>query len=355
MANLGKVIVVLGFYVIAFLSFGSIITQRKNDTSFSYTKSWLIGFFAYHVVFQIIAVPIMFLQYPLSLLTRIWTVIVAVVILFALLRFGKLWFQTGGIRLKGLFGVDWIQWIPILVTGASVVLVSVIYVSFWDATYYVGQVSFSVYTNTINQIDPLSGDWLKVFDLKHCLATYHVNDAVVCQMFGIAPLIETKTVMVAVIAWLTNMLHYRLGCRLFRDAKEAVAIFMLLTLVLNLFTYSAYTASSFFMYRTYEGKAITANLSIPFVIGLLLKLYGEGESRELWQQLLLVAWGSVAVASSAMFLVPAAMAAGIIPYLVWKKRPSMLFKLAMVALPSMTVFACYLLGRIGWLEIAIRR
>ena len=355
MANLGKVIIVLGFYVVAFLSFGSLLTQRGDQKPFSYTKSWLFGFFAYHVLFQIIAVPVMFLQYPLSLLTNIWSVMVAVVVVLAALRYGKIWFETGLLRVKGLFGGDWIQWIPILVAGASVVLVSVIYVSFWDATYYVGQVSFSVYTNTINQIDPLSGDWLSVFDLKHCLATYHVNDAVICQRFGIHPLIETKTVMVAVIAWLTNILYYRLGCRLFRDNKETVAIFMLLTLVLNVFTYSAYTASSFFMYRTYEGKAITANVSIPFVICLLLKLYKEGESRELWQQLLLIAWGSVAIASSAMFLAPAAIAAGVVPYLIWKKRPAMLLKLAMVAIPSIAVFACYLLGRIGWLEIAIRR
>ncbi|MBP3701219.1 MAG: hypothetical protein J6I64_04975, partial [Lachnospiraceae bacterium] len=190
MANLGKVIVVLVFYAVAFLSFGSLIIQRKKEEPFSYTKSWLFGFFAYHVLFQVIAVPIMFLQCPLSWLTGIWSVVTAAVILLAAIRHGKQWLPTGVDRLHGLFGKDWIQWIPILVACASVILVSLIYVSFWDATYYVGQVSFSVYTNTINQIDPLSGDWLQVFDLKHCLATYHVNDAVICQLFGLPPLIE---------------------------------------------------------------------------------------------------------------------------------------------------------------------
>ena len=354
MANLGKVIVVLMFYMAAFLSFGSIFTRRSSDKPFSYTKSWLFGFFAYHVLFQIIAVPVMLLQRPLSSLTGIWAVAVAAVILLASIRFGKVWFQTGLERVKGLLGKDWIQWIPILTTGLSVVLASCIYVSFWDATYYVGQVSFSVYTNTINQIDPLSGEWLQMFDFKHCLATYHVNDAVICQLFRIHPLIETKTIMVAVIAWLTNMLYYRIGCCLLQDRKEAVAVFMLLTLVLNVFTYSSYTASSFFVYRTYEGKAITANISIPFVVALLLKLYSEGEMKEFWQQMLLIGWGSIAVASSAMFLVPATMAAGVIPYAIWKKRPSVLPKLATVMLPAAVVMGCYLMGRIGWLEIVIR-
>lgn len=355
MANLGKVILVLLYYVIAFLAFGSLITHREKEQSFSFTRSWVFGFFAYHIVFQVMAIPVMFLQCPLSLLAAIWAVVSAAVILLASVRHGKLWWQTAMDRVRGLFGRDWILWIPILTAGATVLLASVIYVSFWDATYYVGQVSFSVYTNTINQIEPLTGDWLQVFDLKHCLATYHVNDAVICRLFGIHPLIETKTVMVAVVAWLTNMLYYRLGCRLLQDKKESVAVFMILTFALNVFTYSSYTASSFFMYRTYEGKAITANLSIPLVVGLLLKLYGEGESRRFWQQMLLAGWGSVAIASSAMFLVPAAMAAGVIPYVLWKKRFAMLPKLAGAMLPSAAMIACYLLGRIGWLEIAIRR
>lgn len=355
MANLGKVILVLLYYVIAFLSFGSLFTYREKGQSFSFTRSWLFGFFAYHIVFQVIAIPAMFMQLPLSVLAVIWAVVSGAVILWAAVHHGKWWWQTAMDRIRGLFGKEWILWIPILTAGATVLLASVIYVSFWDATYYVGQVSFSVYTNTINQIEPLTGDWLQVFDLKHCLATYHVNDAAICRLFGIHPLIETKTVMVAVVAWLTNVLYYRLGCRLLKNQKEAVAVFMLLTFAVNIFTYSSYTASSFFLYRTYEGKAITGNLSIPLVVGLLLKLYEEGESRGFWQQMLLVGWGSVAIASSAMFLVPATMAAGVIPYMFWKKRVSMLPKLMMVMLPSVAMIACYLLGRIGWLEIAIRR
>ena len=130
---------------------------------------------------------------------------------------------------------------------------------------------------------------------------------------------------------------------------------MLLLLVVNICTYSAYTTSGFFMYRTYEGKSITANISIPAVIYLLLDLYRKGDKKENWQRMFLVSWGSVSIASSAMFLVPVTIAAGAFPYAVREKKPIVLVKLGLVVLPCVAVILCYLLGRIGWLEIVIRR
>lgn len=360
MANLGKVILVLCVYGLLFMAFGSLTVRPEKDMQVSLSKTLLFGFFLYHVVFQVVAIPFMFAQKPLSLLTKVWAVIAGVITVYAVIRYARQWFVTAVVRLKGLFGQSLWDWIPLLVMGISVIAASLIYVSFWDATYYVGQVSFSVYTDTINLVDPLSGDFLSVFDLKHCLATYHVNDAVICQLFGIHPLIETKTVMVMVIMALTNLLYYQIGCLLFHSDKKAVAIFMLFFLALNFCTYSSYTASSFLMFRTYEGKAITANLSIPAIIYLFLRLYGDKKESEnalekqIWRQMLLVSWGAVAIASSAMFLVPTILAAGALPYSIIRKQPAFLGKVFLAMLPCITVIGCYLLGRLGILEIAIR-
>lgn len=354
MANLGKVILVLAVYVMVFLAFGSMVIVRKGDERISFSGTLLSGFFLYHVVFQVIAIPVMFAQMPLSVLTGIWTGVAGILMIWSAIRYGRLWWNTAGERIRDLTGRDLWKWIPLMVLGAHVVLASVIYVSFWDATYYVGQVSFSVYTDTINLIDPLSGDFLQTFDLKHCLATYHVNDAVFCQLFRIPPLVETKTVMVIVIAALTNLLYYQAGNYFFYKKSNAVAIFMVLALLANVCTYSAYTASGFLMFRTYEGKAITANLSIPAILLLLLRLHRGEEKKKIWYQLFLVSWGAVAIASSAMFLIPTALAAGLIPYCIRKRRLLLLGKTLLVMLPCLAVIACYLLGRIGWLNLTIR-
>lgn len=354
MANAGKIILTLFVHAVMFLSFGSFVTVRKKDTEVSFTKTVVFGFFLYHVVFQIVAVPLMFACKPLSLLSAVWAVVMVIILFASAVLHGKIWMKTARERFWRLWGSDKEFWIPILIAGLNVILVSVLYVSFWDATYYVGQVSFSVYTDTINMIDPLSGEFLEVFDLKHCLATYHVNDAVICQLFGLPALVETKTIMVVVIAVLTNLLYYMTGSLLFQGKKEAVAVFMVLTLLVNICTYSAYTASGFLMYRTYEGKAVTANISILAVVYLLLRLYRE-EKREIWYLFVLASWGAVAVASSAMFLIPAALAAGLIPYAIWKRKPAVVGYMIVGMLPCLAVIACYLLGRMGMLEIAVMR
>lgn len=353
MANLGKVILVFFIYAVVFLAFGSLISEKKRSC-FSFSRAWLFGFFLYYTVFQIVTLPLMFAQSSLTLLSGVWAVLAGGITVWSAVKHGRRWLLAAAERAKDLAGRDLWNWIPVLIAGINVVLVSVLYVSFWDATYYVGQVSFAVYTDTINLIDPLSGEFLQLFDLKHCLATYHVNDAVFCRLFEIPPLIETKTVMVAVIAIMTNLLYYRLGSRLFQGKKKAVAVFMILTLAVNFCTYSAYSTAGFLLFRTYEGKAITANISLLTVFYLFLDIYsGEGEKRP-WRLLLLVSWGAVAIASSAMFLMPAALAAGAVPYALMKRRPAVLGKMFLAMLPCLAVIACYLLGRLGWLEIAIK-
>lgn len=353
MAYFGKIILVLLVYLCEFLAFGSFVTVGKRE-EISFTKALLYGFFSYYVLFQIVTIPFMFMQKSLSLLSYIWLTIMGLLFVWATIRYGRLWIVTAVARIKGLFGKDRLNWIPILVLVSQVILASAIYVSFWDATYYVGQVSFSVYTNTINQIDPLSGEFLQYFDLKHCLATYHVNDAVFCQIFRVPALVETKTIMVIVISALTSVLYYCVGKLMFHEKKEAIAIFMVLTFVVNCCTYSSYTTSNFLIFRTYEGKTITGNISILMIIYLLLQLYREGESQEIWFQLFLVSWGAVAVASSAMFLVPATLAAGLLPYSVIRKKPTAVIKMIITMLPCILVIFCYMLGRMGWLEIAVR-
>ena len=72
MANLGKVILVLSVYALAFLAFGSLVTAGRNRREISFSKTLLAGFFLYHAVFQITALPFMFLQKPLSLLAMFW-------------------------------------------------------------------------------------------------------------------------------------------------------------------------------------------------------------------------------------------------------------------------------------------
>lgn len=347
--NAIKVVAVLCLYGFLFGAFGSFVTFRGKQERVSVGLTLLTGFFLYYTVFQIVTIPMMFLRQPLHRLTALWGVLVLLIVMAAIKKYGASWRTLLKERLSGN-SRTWTEWFwglsAVGVVLANVLVVSVIYSSYWDATFYVGNVSYSVYYDTINTIHPLLGEPLEFFDIKHCLATYHMNDAVFCQLFGLHPMIETKTVMVIVVTLLLNLLYCQFAVLFFGENRRARSLFLAFTLLVNLCTYSPYTASSFILLRTYEGKAIAGALAAMMLFYWFICLFRE-EKAFYWQGLFITAWGAVTISTSALFLVLAG--TGIFALVQWgrtRRFRSFLYSGACM-LPALAMLLCYLLNRLG--------
>jgi len=351
MAEWVKAAVVIIVYFALFYLFGRLVLSFRGKEKPSVPFAILMGFFAYYSLFQLVTLPLMFTLQPLSLLTGVWSVIVVVVTVVTLFRLRK----TTAVQAETIaaYSVRDLFWkgVQALVVLVHTAVTSVMYFSYWDATFYIGTVSFSVYHNAINTYDPLTGRLLDGFDLKHCLATYHMHDAVVCQLLDIHPLIETKTIMVIVITILVNLAYYCLARKLFKQNEFGVALMMGFCFLLNLCSYSLYTSSSFLMFRTYEGKAITGSLVTAVLFYLFLRLYEDPRSYWEWGLLTLVSWGAMAVSASAMMLVPTAIMAFAV-VLWFRNREWKIFVRAGISmLPCLLSMAIYFLYRVGILYI----
>lgn len=299
-------IYMLLFYMIVYFSFGSLVTVRMKEEKFSAAFTMMIGFFLYYGIFQIIAVPCTFLKLPLDRLAVIWLSLVAAVVVSVCgaARCRKIWFQAfDGIRRQAVRQPFWTL-VPLLVTAAQAVFVVMWQTDYWDATYYIGDVSLSVYTNTISLYDPLTGEMRSVFDIRHCFATYLVQDAVVCKAFGIHPLIEMKTVMGVVVTIINNLVTYSIARLFFRGNREHTGLMMIFALLVNLFTYTAYTSSGFLLLRSYEGKAVLGSVIVPAVLYIAARLYRDDKNKTYWLLLFLLCQSSCAISSSAMTLIP---------------------------------------------------
>ena len=217
-----------------------------------------------------------------------------------------------------------------------------------------GKFSLSQYKNYIYTINPNYGRLLDSFDIKHCLATYHMNDAVMCRLFQIHPMIETKTIMVVVITILLNLVYGQYAKFFFKENFRARGLFMGFAFLINLCSYTAYTSSSFVLLRTYEGKAITGAIVAILLLYWFLQLW-EGAETYGWRALFVTAWGAVAISSSALFLV----ISGIGVFAVLKVWQSKRFREALwcgiCMLPAMLMLFCYLVNRLGYLAIPITR
>lgn len=354
MAEWIKCIGIIGLYFLLFFTFGTLVCGFRTKEKASVPFTILIGFFAYYVLFQVVTLPMMFTLQPLSALTAVWCVCVLLVLLAAFIRAVKKMHRMRKEKQKQetypLSDRIW-KAAQAMIVLLHTVLVSVIYYSYWDATYYVGTVSFSVYHNAINTYNPLTGRLLDTFDLKHCLATYHMHDAVVCQLFDVHPLIETKTVMVIVITILVNLAYYCLARRLFGKNEFATAVMMGFCLLVNLCSFSLYTSSSFLLFRTYEGKAITGALVTTVLFYLFLQIYENPQRKRGWYYLTIVSWGAVAVSASAMILVPAAIGAFAVVMLLKKRKWRTILYAGISMLPCFLSLLVYFLNRLGILSI----
>lgn len=355
-----KIIGILILYGSLFWVFGDILARcfAKGNLKVSHSLRLITGFFAYYALFQAAAVPMMFLQRPLHELTALWSVLICLILsLYGIGRYQKDKNRPGRrsedpkTSERTWIALFW-KSVPIAIAVVNVVLVSVIYSSYWDAAYYVGNVSFAVYSDTIGIYHPLYGTVMQEFDIKHCLATYHMHDAVICQIFGLHPLIQTKTVMVIVVTLLLNAMYFEFANLLFPTDACARGLMCGFCLLVNVCTYSSYTSSGFILLRTYEGKAVAGAIVAVMLLYWLLRLAGDGGPYE-WAALFITCWGAVAISSSAVFLTLAGIGALTLVLCLVKREWRVLIRGAVCASPAVLVSLLYLLNRMGIFHVMI--
>ncbi len=340
-------ILMLLFYMAVYFSFGSLVTVRMKKEKFSLTFALMIGFFLYYGIFQVLAVPCTFLKLPLNRLAALWLLLVAVVTVYGAVTCRKVWFQAFADLKRQAAGQLFWALVPVLVVMAQAVFVVMWQTDYWDATYYIGDVSLSVYTNTISLYDPLTGDMRQTFDIRHCFATYLVQDAVVCKAFGIHPLIEMKTVMGVVVTILNNLVIYNIARLFFKGDREHTGLMLVFALLLNLFTYTAYTSSSFLLLRSYEGKAVLGSVIVPAVLYVAARLYQDYQNRAYWWLLFLLCQSGCAISSSAMTLLPVEVGAFALSLALIKRDVRPFAKGVLCMIPCLVILLLYVASTKG--------
>ena len=377
------VIIALGVLVnfIIYLSFGSLITmgigKKHRGSSCPILLSSVIGFFLYYCVFFVVCVPPMKYYRPLSMLTKIWTPAVLVIVAASLILNGKAWidgFRQWGERIRNRPVLILLILLPVMI---QVILVSCTYNFTLDAAYYVANVATSVETDMMNVYDPFTGAWQDHYEMRYFFATYQMQDAVVCQLTGIPALIWTKSVMAVTVILLTNIVYYMIAREMFipafpafgpgyeeagsksgnscagtvRNNELAIPVMMIFMFVVNLTFITIYTSSLFLMTRTYEGKAIVGNLAVITVFYLFIRMNDGSIGKKAWLITFIVCFGAATISSSANMLLPVELTVLFIPMLIRKKRLGMLPGYIACVIPGIVfslVFVLYVKGYFVW-------
>jgi hypothetical protein len=215
----------------------------------------------------------------------------------------------------------------------------------WDQAYYIGDTASSVYTDTISQYNPYTGHQLEVLNQEYLLETYQNHSAVMCQLFGVHPLIEIRTVMTSVVILLYQLIFYEIGMVLFKRDRLKSAVMVCFLFLLNVFSYNLFTAGEFLIIRPFEGKTILAVLIIPCLLWLFLRTASDPFNRICWYHTFLVILGSFGLNMSSIFMIPFEISAFYIPLAIRKKKLSIFLGYLALLIPCIVFTAAYLITK----------
>lgn len=217
-----------------------------------------------------------------------------------------------------------------------------------DDAFYIATAANSYTSGTMNYVQPYTGTVSNDIDMRHAFAAAPTWLAFLSKVTMIHPAIMGHSVLAPILIILHYLVILQIGGVLFGDKKNEKYLFASLAALFNMYGYvSIYTAQTFFLTRTWQGKSIFANLFLPVLLLLLLWIGDKTKNVKIGNTLYLLA-GIIMFAGSSMTtmavaLLPMVFILGILFLTIYRKEPWMLLKGALACVPVGIVGLLYLL------------
>ncbi len=186
--------------------------------------------------------------------------------------------------------VEWAEWLLFFGLLAFQLYKAVAFASFdGDDAYYVVESLIAQESDVMYRILPYTGRPTDP-DVRHALAVFPMWVAFVSVKAGIHATVVSHVVMPLALIPLTYLLYYEIaGCLFVRGTegaervfhRENLPVFMVIMAMFQIFgNVSIYTNETFFLTRTWQGKAVAGSLVIPAMLWVFLLLYGGTDTKK---------------------------------------------------------------------------
>ncbi len=269
-------------------------------------------------------------------------------------------------------GIEWLLFFGLL--GFQLYKAAA-YASFdGDDAYYVVESLIAQEADVMYRILPLTGGSTGL-DVRHAMAVFPMWVAFISVRAGIHATIVSHVVMPLLLIPLTYLLYYEIGRALFvrgrrggaaqDDIGSAVAdgeraavdsrvfcrenlpVFMIIMALFQIFgNVSIYTNETFFLTRTWQGKALVGALVIPALFWVFLLIYDKNIKKGrtdagLWMLLVCINMTAGVCSSIAVFLVCILIAAAALCLAVVERDWKILFRMGAACIPNVVYMAVY--------------
>lgn len=354
----------------------------------------LAGYFCMWAVFEVVTIPaVLFVKYHnFSVASDCFTVISILCaiagllvwyrntkndrpgLVFGLAKTGWMGRDTDVMSGKGkdfLSNMTWperIEWLIFLGLIGFQLYKAVAYASFdGDDAYYVVESLLAQQADVMYRILPYTGRPTDL-DVRHVLAVFPMWVAFVSVKSSIHATIVSHVVMPVVLIPLTYLVYYEIGKILFRvqpvgeenrervsAQRENLPIFMILMCMFQIFgNVSIYTNETFFLTRTWQGKAVTGSLVIPAFLWLFLWIYDSVKKEKktdegLWLLLVCVNMTAGICSSIAVFIISILIAITAFCLMLVEKDFKVLLKIGATCVPNIIYMGIYVIMAYSYL------
>lgn len=222
-------------------------------------------------------------------------------------------------------------------------------VSDGDDAFYIATAAISVSNGTMNYMQPYTGFVTNDLDLRHAFSSAPIWLAFLSKVTMIRPVMMAHSILSLVLIILHYFIILNMGSVLFGDKKNEKYLFASLVGIFNVYGYvSIYTAQTFFLTRTWQGKSIFANLFLPVLLMLLL-WFGEIKKKEKmanWYFIFasIILFAGTAMTTMAVLMLPMVFMLGMICLAIYHRRPVLLLKGTLACVPVGIVGLLYMMA-----------
>ncbi len=173
-----------------------------------------------------------------------------------------------------------IYWIIFFVLLIFQLVMSVVMASFdGDDAYYVVESLLAQQADVMNTILPYTGNSTSL-DIRHALAVITMWIAFIAKVSGVHATILSHCVIPLLFIPLVYLVYTEIAKTVLKKNREMVPVFMIIISFLMMFgNVSQYTPATFFLMRTWQGKAMVGNIVFPMIFWVFLEMYESIKSK----------------------------------------------------------------------------
>jgi hypothetical protein len=269
-----------------------------------------------------------------------------------------------------------LEWLVFFALVGFQLYKAVFYTSFdGDDAYYVVESLIAQQAGVMYRILPYTGGTTSL-DVRHALAVFPMWVAFIAVKSGIHATIVSHVVMPLVLIPLAYLVYYEIGKALFSaesdggtstgtsrqgfgvmknrqilpgETRQGLGMFMIVMCMFQMFgNVSIYTNETFFLTRTWQGKAVTGSLVIPAVFWILLWIYeNKRQDAGLWFLLVCVNMTAGICSSIAVFIITILVAVTAFCLMFTERDFKVLIRIGAACLPNLIYMGIYVLAAYG--------